>query len=352
MHKNRILVAPLNWGLGHATRCIPLIKKLLKEEFEPVIASDGAALELLRKEFPQLEHYPLPGYNIRYSKNPKYFHLKLLAQTPHILRTINAERKATQRLIAEKNISGIISDNRWGVRSKDVPSVFLTHQVRVLSGWTTSFSSRIQQSYIRKFDECWVPDLPGEVNLSGKMSHQQSFGIPLKYVGVLSRFKKEDLPLQSELIVILSGPEPQRSILEEKLIKELQVLTNPVIIVRGIMEPEQKLIRKNNLKIYNFMKSKELQFHLNSSKIVICRSGYSSVMDLVKLQKPALLIPTPGQYEQVYLAQHLQKKGWFSSCDQEDFSIEKLQEVKDGKKLFPLLPATDLAGAFALFKGK
>ena len=82
----RILVAPLNWGLGHATRCIPIIRALKAHNFEPVIASDGAALQLLKKEFPDLEHVELPSYNITYPKNGKRFKSKLISETPDDLK--------------------------------------------------------------------------------------------------------------------------------------------------------------------------------------------------------------------------------------------------------------------------
>ncbi len=158
MHKKRILVAPLNWGLGHATRCIPIINELLDQGFETVIASDGDALKLLKKEFPHLEHHELPGYNIQYSRKRILFKLKLLLQVPRIIATIRRENLITRELIRKYNISGIISDNRWGVRSSKIPSVFVTHQLKVLSGTSTTLSSKLQQTYIRKFTECWVPD--------------------------------------------------------------------------------------------------------------------------------------------------------------------------------------------------
>ncbi len=358
MDKKRILVAPLNWGLGHATRCIPVIRALKEQNFVPVIASDGSALHLLQKEFPELEHYLLPSYSIEYSKFAFLLKFKLLSNTPHILRTISRERKCTEDLIKTKNISGIISDNRWGVRSRLVPSVFITHQIQVLSGLTTLLSSKIQQWHIKKFDECWVPDLPGSINLSGKMSHFKKNKLPLKYLGLLSRFEKEVLPIKYDILVLLSGPEPQRSILEKTMFKELKDTNSKICIVQGIVEDIQKVEKRGNFSVYNFMTSRQLQDVINSSRLVVSRSGYTSLMDLVKLEKTAFLIPTPGQPEQEYLARRLNKMGISPGCSQAKFTAEKLTDINNYKGLgfFSSVPGFfgrhDFRRAFALFKGE
>ncbi|MFN4762332.1 glycosyltransferase [Gillisia sp. Q332] len=358
MYKKRILVAPLNWGLGHATRCIPVIRALIEQNFVPVIASDGDALQLLKKEFPELEHYSLPSYAIEYSKHPFLLKFKLLGNTPHIFKTISKELKHTEDLIKNKNISGIISDNRWGVRSRLVPSVFITHQILVLSGLTTLLSSRIQQAYINKFDECWVPDLPGTINLSGKMSHLKKTAIPVKYLGILSRFEKEERLIEYDILVLLSGPEPQRSILEKIMFKELKDMKAKIYMVRGVVEEFQKVEKKGNFTVCNFMTSRELEGVINSSKLVISRSGYTTLMDLAKLEKPCFLIPTPGQPEQEYLSNRLKKMGISPGCPQSKFTAEKLQEVKDYSELsfFSSLPgflgSDDFSRIFALFKGE
>ncbi|MCF4100270.1 glycosyltransferase [Gillisia sp. M10.2A] len=352
MPKKRILIAPLNWGLGHATRCIPIITLLLEQGFEPVIASDGAALHFLQNEFPDLETHELPSYNIKYSKYGKLLKLKLLSKAPHIIKTISAENKAVQHIIAERNISGIISDNRWGVRSKKVPSVFITHQVNVHSGSTSYISGKIQQYYIRKFDECWVPDMPDTRNLSGSMGHPEKTALPLKYIGVLSRFKKKNLPHDIDILVMLSGPEPQRKILEKRLLKELKPLKGPIVFTRGVVEKEQKVVQQNNIAIYNFLNSHDLEEMLNRSKLVICRSGYTSLMDLAKLGKQAFLIPTPGQYEQKYLAKRLKSKNLLASCSQRDFSINRLKDIDNYKGLLNFSTSFNLGNIFALFEGE
>ena len=152
MDKN-ILVAPLNWGLGHATRCIPIINALLENGFNPILASDGSALALLRKEFPQLTSLELPSYNIEYAKKGENFKWKLIKNSPKTIGAILTEKAQIKKWVVEYDLQGIISDNRLGVYSKKVPSVFITHQLIVLSGKTTWISSKLHQFFIAKFNE-------------------------------------------------------------------------------------------------------------------------------------------------------------------------------------------------------
>ena len=352
MPKKRILVAPLNWGLGHASRCIPIINDLILHNFEPVIASDGAALKLLRKEFPFLEHHILPGYDIIYSKSKGFFKAKLLFQTPKIIEAIRQENKITRELVSSRNISGIISDNRWGVRSEDIPSVFITHQLKVLSGNTTYLSTKIQQKLISKFTECWVPDFENEPNLSGEMGHLDKSNFPVKYIGPLSRFSKMELPNKYKYAIVLSGPEPQRGLLEKKLLKKFENYPSPVLFIRGVLEKESKRKVIGKLMIYNFLFGKELEEELNSSEFIICRSGYTSIMDLAYLEKKAFLIPTPGQPEQEYLAKRLSEKGLAASCDQKSFDLKELDKLKAVEALRFDLFSTGLSEAFTLFQGE
>ncbi|MGJ8548116.1 glycosyltransferase [Winogradskyella wichelsiae] len=327
-HRKRILVAPLNWGLGHATRCIPIINKLIAHNFEPIIASDGFALELLKKEFPKLKTIELPSYNITYAKKANSFKLKLIKDSPHLLKTIKKEKKFIETLVEKEQIVGIISDNRFGARHKTTPSIFITHQLRVLSGNTTWLSSKLHQKIISKFDECWVPDHSGTNNLSGNLGHAESYKTPVKYLGPLTRFKKLDLDIKYQLLVLLSGPEPQRTYLEEKLLKQLKSYKGEVLFIKGQVETEQQITIENNITICNFMTTKALEVAINESELILSRSGYTTIMDLAKLEKKAFFIPTPGQFEQMYLAKKLNSEGIIPCCKQDKFEIEMLDKVK------------------------
>src|SRR5690606_37810784 len=199
---------PLNWGLGHATRCIPVINALIRIGFETIVASDGDDLAFLQKEYSSLITIELPAYNINYSKNPIFFKMNMLKQAPKLLRTIHAEKIATKTILESHNIKGIISDNRLGFYNKKVPSVVITHQLNVLSGSTTWISSLLHKTFIENFDACWVPDYKGTFNLSGKLGHSSSaFKISVKYIGPLSRFSKKETVTTNKILVLLSGPE-------------------------------------------------------------------------------------------------------------------------------------------------
>lgn len=321
----RILVASLHWGLGHATRCIPIIKALLSEGFEPILASDGSALDLLKKEFPTLKTYELPSYNIEYSKKSSGFKFKFLKASPHILKTIKREHELVKTIVEREKLCGIISDNRFGVRHGSIPSVYITHQLNVLSGKTTWFSSKWHQKVIDKFDECWVPDFELEPNLSGKLGHLKQKPKHIKYIGPLSRFKKQTLKKTIDILVILSGPEPQRTQLEKRLLLSLKTKQKKILFVRGLVETKQKITTIDNITLYNYMTSNELESAINSSKLIISRSGYTTIMDLAKLGKQAIFIPTPGQFEQIYLAKVLSKNLMIPSLSQDTFSEEDLE---------------------------
>ena len=350
--KKRILVAPLNWGLGHATRCIPIINALILNNFEPLIASDGVALALLKKEFPNLKHIELPAYNVTYAKNGKHFKLKLIKDSPKLMQAIKAEKKAIKDIVDSEEISGIISDNRLGVRSKKVPSVFITHQLNVLSGSTTWLSTKMHQKIINKFNACWVPDTPGDINLSGKLGHVKHFELPTTYIGPLSRFTKKETEIKNDLMVLISGPEPQRTMLEERLLNELKVFNGRVVFVKGVMEDEQTKEVKGNITIYNFMTSALLEKTINESELIVSRSGYTTVMDLAKLNKKALFIPTPGQFEQEYLAERLSDMRLVPTCSQDDFNIKMLENITGYAGLKAFNFEIDFKKLFSFFEGE
>jgi uncharacterized protein (TIGR00661 family) len=326
MSKN-ILVAPLNWGLGHATRCIPIIKALESHGFNPILASDGIALQLLSKEFPHLQILELPSYEITYPKKGIFFKLKIFANSPKMMEAIISEKKLVKKWAKEFNLVGIISDNRLGVRYKKIPSVFITHQLNVMTGNTTWITSKMHQYIIKKFNQCWVPDVDTIPNLTGDLGHLEKKYETIKYIGPLSRLHKKQMDKKYDLMVILSGPEPQRTMLEEKLAIELQSYTGKVVFIKGKIEECQTSNVINNITFYNFMNSNQLETTFNESETILCRSGYTTIMDLAQLGKKAFFIPTPGQYEQEYLAKKLKKEGLVPYCKQDKFKVSKLSEV-------------------------
>lgn len=352
MHSKTILVAPLHWGLGHATRCIPIIRKLLDQNFNVLLASDGAALKLLQSEFPKLPYIELPSYNITYPKNGTLFKWGILYKLPQIQRSITLENKIIEDLVTDEKIDGIISDNRYGVRNKKVPSVFITHQLNVLSGKTTFFSSLMQRYQIKKFDACWIPDVEGTPNLSGRLGHLKKTLAATTYIGPLSRMKKQNRTIKYDILVLLSGPEPQRSLLESKLIEELKYKNQKILLIQGVIADQQQWKQLDSITIVNFMESSQLENSINESILVISRSGYTTIMDLTAMEKKAFLIPTPGQYEQEYLANRLKELGIAPSCRQSQFTIEKLAEIEKYKGFTAFDHNFDFQNLFRFFESK
>lgn len=351
-YKKRILVAPLNWGLGHATRCIPVIEALENHGYEPIIASDGIALALLKKEFPHLTALELPHYHIEYAKRGVFFRLKIIRLLPQMLKAVREEKRVVRNIIKDYGIKGIISDNRLGARSKAIPSVFITHQLNVLTGATTFITTPLHQRFIKKYNECWVPDVEHAPNLSGKLGHSYESFLPLRYIGPLSRLYKKPLPVKYDLMVILSGTEPQRTELEQKLRPELLKFNGKVLFVRGVVEEQEQITQEGNITFYNFMNSAALEQAFNESEMVLCRSGYSTIMDLAQMGKKAFFIPTPGRYEQEYLAKKLKKSGLVPYATQNDFKINDLRKADHYKGLKHIAGDMKWKDLFCLFERK
>ncbi len=324
MASKKILVAPLNWGLGHATRCIPIISALETLGIEPILASDGVALHLLRAEFPHLETVELPSYKIFYRQENMIFGIG--RQLPRIFSAVQKERRATENLVEKYGLAGVISDNRYGCFSKKVPAVLLTHQLnlRVPNWFLEKSANWVLRRALKNFDSIWVPDVAKEGNLSGELSHGSNPAHPdIYYIGILSRMKNYVREREYDVAVVLSGPEPQRTILESRLMEQAMMLPQDFIFIQGKTNITQHYRASENVEVVSYLTSHELNDVLMSSRVVVCRSGYSSLMDLAMLGKKAILIPTPGQTEQVYLADYFSEKGIFHSQKQSNLDLEK-----------------------------
>ena len=329
----RVLVVPLDWGLGHATRCIPIINILTKHNIEVILAGEGDIPKILGKAQPKLVILRLKGYRVKYSRSKKFFFLKMLLQFPKIIAAIRNERRWLKKTIADHNIDAVISDNRFGLHCQGTASVFITHQLSIQTGnkWLDRLAQRINYHFINKFDECWVPDMAGNANLAGKLSHPDKLpNKTVNYLGVLSRFKKTPVEKKYDLLIMLSGPEPQRSIFENILLSQLKSISGTIVLVRGLPAEEKKLMIENDqLVIHNHLPAEALNELILQSKNIVARCGYSTVMDLFTLQQKAALVATPGQTEQEYLAVHLMENKIFFTCTQQNFSLkETLESIK------------------------
>ncbi len=338
--KRRILLSPLDWGLGHATRCIPLISLLNKQNIEVIVAGEGAFISLLKKEFPGIVILPLKGYRVSYSRYKNRFFFKILLQLPKIVAAIIYEKRWLRRAVAEFNPIAIISDNRFGFCTKKTPCIFITHQLFIHTGHPLidRIAQKINYEYINKFDECWVPDIAGGHNLAGELSHPRILPqTPVKYLGILSRFKKIPVQKDIELLIMISGPEPQRSIFENILLAQTRNSEDKVVVIRGLPGETDTLPSENKyISIFNHLPANELNELIQRSNLVIARCGYSTIMDLAVLNQQAILVPTPGQPEQEYLARYLKEKKLCYTTLQENFSlIQEMEHVKKFGFSFP-----------------
>ncbi|MBI1344349.1 MAG: glycosyl transferase family 28 [Terrimonas sp.] len=326
-----ILVAPLDWGLGHTTRCIPIIKELCQKGCRVIVAGTQTQVVLLKSEFPGLQFIDLPGYNIKYGSNGSKTILALIRQIPAIKRAIRQENDWLKKIVIEEKLDAVISDNRFGLHHPAIPSVFLTHQLSIQTPFGQAiapFIRAMNYRHIEKFSACWIPDFPGQHNLAGKLSHPKKMpGCPTHYVGPLSRFTSSlNQEEKNRLLILLSGPEPQRSIFEKIIIESLSHHRGSATVVRGVPGSPTLIPSTGNLTFYNHLPTPELKTEIEKAAWIISRSGYSTIMDLSILQKKSILVPTPGQSEQVYLAKYLFAKKFAFTTAQNGFSIEKSLE--------------------------
>jgi uncharacterized protein (TIGR00661 family) len=343
----RILIAPLDWGLGHATRCIPIIRYLIEKGCEVVIGADGRPLHLLKKEFPSCKFVLIRGYNISYPKNGAMA-IKMVSQIPKILSGIKQEHEKLKKIIKEKSIDGIISDNRFGLWSKEVPCVFITHQLMVKSLFGEKWIHKLNKKYISKYTECWVPDVipppvyPSRVGINsfaGDLTRKFPLPENAKCIGILSRF---NIPNHScfqndekrQLLVILSGPEPQRTVFEKIILRQLSssipmLKEKRVLIVQGVTEKNERRKISENVEMISHLSSVELHKEILSSEIILSRSGYSTIMDLALLSKKAIFVPTPGQTEQEYLSKYYLEKKIAYSVSQKKFELNSALEESE-----------------------
>jgi len=313
-----ILVCPLNWGLGHASRVVPIIFHLIEKGYDVILAADIDIINFLKCEFPNIKTLLLPSYKVRFSKQKSQI-LIFLSLIPKILFHTVKEHFLLKKIISNHNIDIVISDNRYGIWNKNVQSILISHQsmlklprILKLFEYPIYFFIRL---LVSKFDKCWIPDYYNTRNISGDLSHKYPVFSNAEFIGPLSRFllSNENITTDNkiDILCVLSGPEPQRSIFESILLKQLSNVNKKIVLVRGTNIKAEDYSFKNNITVFDICNSNKLKELILSASVIICRSGYSSVMDLMALNKKAILVPTPGQTEQEYLAKHLQNQNWF-----------------------------------------
>lgn len=325
-----ILVSPLEWGLGHTVRLVPFIRKALAEGHQVILASDGVSLDFLRYHFPDLFWIRMPFYQVRYPDNGSFFR-KLIPQVPGILRAIRKNHEQVCDIVMKYPVSEILSDHRYGMHHKNVHSIFITNQLwlKAPEGWSIGekFIYRIHRLALRKFSEIWIADYPGQPNLSGLLTHPPHLPGNAKYIGPVSRFldlvpQRPAYARPFDVLALVSGPEPQRTLFENLLKERFLNSGASAVFFRGLPPSspgeEPAILHEGNLMMIGHARDEHLLWYILQAKEIICRPGNSTLSDLLLLGKTALLVPTPGQTEQEYVAAHLEEQGLFRVCRQEE----------------------------------
>ena len=319
------LIAVLDWGLGHASRCVSVIEQLIDAGQEVTVASAGKALLFLREHFPALHFVELPAYNIRYPYSSMV--VNMLLQSPKVFRVMWREHRLLRKVVAECEITRIISDGRFGCWHPNVESVWLAHQLHIQhhNALVAGTANTLYHAYVRRcFQQLWIPDHTVPPRLAGNLSEPIP-GLPYQYLGPQSRFKdevhSEHSTTKYRYLALLSGPEPQRSILEKKLRQQLIAKGEPALLVRGVPGSTQIQQQTGQLYEVDWLLGASLHEAVATSATIICRSGYSTLMDAHYWQKRLLLIPTPGQTEQEYLARYWSEQGWANWQHQAEISL-------------------------------
>ena len=328
----KILFGIFDWGLGHATRDIPLITELLKNN-EVHIISTGRALKLTQDYFGQrCKYYDVPSVYSPYTRTP-FFKTKLTITLPMIIKSLRKARKKS-KIIVDQGFDKVISDCRYDVYDKLENSFFITHQVR----FKTPFGiERVVERWLGKWTKKYrfviVPDYE-ENDLTGLLSHNLRYISKdrIRYVGILSHIKKLELPEDIDYLISISGPEPQRTVFFKKITSQVNQLTGKVVIAGGTPDISQTS-NKDNVVFYSFLNSHQQEEMMNRAKFIISRPGYTTVMEIAELgKKNVLFLPTPGMSEQEYLADYYEEKGYFHHVSQYRLSLkEAIESTKDFK---------------------
>lgn len=320
--KKTVLITPQHWGLGHITRSIPVIRYFINQQWHVLLASSGAGNDLLRKEFPELQVFELPDYGISYPSKNMYWNMLIQLWKMH--RAIVLEHFKIRSIAKAHHVDLIVSDARLGAAQKGIYSIIISHHLHFPLGYRLFewMSDTWMRLFYILYDQLWIPDYPGDINLSGDLAHKYRSKKHF-FVGPLSRFKPLEVPAKYNIAFVLSGPEPQRSYLEQKILEQCHhLLHKKMILVRGTNQSIQGTIPAH-LEIIDLAVSEPLNEIMCASDLIVCRSGYSTLLDLCVIKKPALLIPTPGQPEQIYLAEELKRKKLFYYVDQDALDLVK-----------------------------
>ena len=379
----KVLVAPLDWGLGHATRCVPVVREFLRcgAEVELAVVKDNA--NFFREVFPDLRQRLAPSYNIVYPKHGYNMALWLLKNSMHLNSIMRYEHHFAEEMVERHGYDVIFSDNRFAFYSKNAYSIYMTHQRRIAFPKAFSAFEGVgilwHSGIMRKFDEVWVPDMEFFPGYAGSLSHSGATpgDKPMRYVGALSRFseyvesqkKADDVKLESDVdlmsvsefmansasvewnvqprerykvAAIVSGVEPARTRFETRLRKVLSEIPGHHVMILGKPSLGSKNWKEGNIEFWTHLATNEFADVVRRADFVVSRGGYSTVMDMAELGAKCIFVPTPGQFEQVVLAHDLSEAGYAAEIPEDDLSVETLTSAFESSAAMPLAEKQNL----------
>jgi uncharacterized protein (TIGR00661 family) len=323
----KILFAVSSWGLGHATRDLVLIQALLQQGHQVTVISTGRALTLLQRELgDQCEFIDWPDGPKPLAASETLAYAKFTLALPLLLRSILVEHQTLQELLATRKFDRIVSDFRYGIYSSKVPTYLISHGLRLIA---PNRNPTIELAF-ELFNARWfepmrrilVPDFETP-SLAGDLCHNLRFfdADKLEYIGILSSICQRDVEQDISYFISVSGPEPQRSIFERMVLRQAASLPGRVVVALGRPEEDTKPRIVGSVEVYNYLDRRRQEEMMNRAQVVVTRSGYTTLMELTELQKRALLVPTPGQTEQTYLARYHRSLGTYFSVDQSKLNL-------------------------------
>ena len=390
----KVLVAPLDWGLGHATRCVPVVREFLRAGAEVELAVVKANANFFREVFPDLRQRLAPSYNIVYPKHGYNMALWLLKNSVHLNAVMRYEHHFAEEMVKRHGYDVLFSDNRFAFYSKNALSIYMTHQRRIAFPRAFAAFERIgvmwHANIMRKFDEVWVPDLEIYPGYAGSLSHSGATpgDKPMRFVGTLSRFsemgnvgnalgnasapvgleREVDLMSMSEfmahsanvewdaapevrpqgmraaykVVAVVSGVEPARTQFEQQLREALQQIPGQHMMILGKPSAEQKTWTEGNIEFHTHLATNDFAEAVKRADFVVSRGGYSTVMDMAELGAKCIFVPTPGQFEQIVLAHDLSKAGYAVEIPADELSAETLTSAFEKSVKMPKVAKQNL----------
>lgn len=351
----RILFAVHDWGLGHASRSLLLIRALVERgDSITVVSAAGDGMRLLQSElgdacrFVSYRDIPKP-----FSRWPAMFYLRMSLATPWVLARMRSEHRFVEALVAREHYDCVVSDSRFGMWSANIPSYCILHSLRqIIPGrprWMERLVERGQRDLTKGFTRILIPDIEEQQGLSGELGHDPviDWGVDrLCYIGPLSGISRTDAPVDIDCFFSISGIEPQRSILEKRVLAALPQLDGRIVVTLGRPAQAGSCRQSGNATVHGYLDRKAQGEMLNRARLVMTRSGYTTLMELAELGQRALLVPTPGQSEQEYLARFHHQRGhvWSTTQRNLDFARDIAQAMAR-----PGLPRVSSATSVARF---